>query len=64
MDARTISTAADAADANHGSPDTRRRRALARLGLGAGAAYIAPTLLALQSIARTRAMQRRVVANS
>jgi len=64
MDARTTTTAADAVDAKHGSLDTRRRRALARLGLGTGAAYIAPTLLALQSIAKTRAMQQRAVANS
>lgn len=44
-----------------GVVDARQRRALARLGLASAGAYVAPTLLALRTAARTAALPVRIV---
>lgn len=51
MDVKTVTNSPDVPDMDAGTPDTNQRRALARLGLGASAAYVAPTLLALRTFA-------------
>lgn len=63
MDVKIINNPPQVRDVEPGTLDVRQRRALARLGLGASAAYVAPTLLALRSFAGSdAAIERTAVA--
>lgn len=59
MDVKIETTAPEEAV---GTTDVRQRRALARLGLGANTAYVAPTLLALRSFKGSDAAIQRAAA--
>jgi len=60
MDVNVLTSSPDMPDIDAGMLDVRRRRALARLGLGASAAYVAPTLLALRSFSGSGAVPQRL----
>lgn len=60
MDANTLTNSPAMPDIDTGTLDVRQRRALARLGLGASAAYVAPTLLALRSFSGSDAIPERL----
>lgn len=64
MNVKTEIAVRELPQADAASLDTRQRRALVRLGLAANAAYVAPTLLALRTVAEREARARREAAAS
>jgi len=64
MNVKTEIAVREAPEADAASLDARQRRALVRLGLAANAAYVAPTLLALRTVAGHEARARRDAAAS
>lgn len=60
MDVNTLENPSAMAEIDAVTFDVRQRRALARLGLGTSAAYVAPTLLALRSFSGSDAVPGRV----